>query len=143
AEHFGTMDAIMQADMDQLTSIRDIGQITAQSILAFFADSNNRDLIAKLKEYGLTMSQQKREITESVFNGKTVVLTGSLEQYTRTQAKEVLLSLGANVTGSVSKKTDLVIYGQAAGSKLTKARELGIETMTEEEFAKEVEHAGI
>lgn len=141
AEHFGSMDAIAQADVETLTSIRDIGQITAESIVAFFAEETNRHLIYTLKEQGLNMYQEQRTIKESLFTGKTVVLTGSLEVYTRNQAKEVLESLGANVTGSVSKKTDLVIYGSAAGSKLQKAQDLNIQTMTEEEFIQEVEHA--
>lgn len=141
AEHFGSMDALMEADVETLTQIKDIGHITAKSIVAFFEQESNRRMIEVLREKGLTFTQEKRQVQESLFTGKTVVLTGSLELYTRNQAKEVLESLGANVTGSVSKKTDLVIYGTAAGSKLTKAQSLGIDTMTEQEFVEEVEHA--
>lgn len=84
------------------------------------------------------MDSEKEEVFESMFTGKTIVLTGTLTQMTRNEAKELLQSLGANVSGSVSKKTDLVIYGEAAGSKLTKANALGVMTMDEETFMKEV-----
>ena len=84
------------------------------------------------------MSTDAAQVKESPFTGKTVVLTGTLTRYTRNEAKALLQQLGANVTGSVSKKTDLVIYGENAGSKLSKAAELGVETMDEEAFAQEV-----
>lgn len=141
AQEFGSMDALIQASLEDLTNIRDIGQITAQSILAFFEDEKNIHLITTLKSVGLKMEQEKQVKLESRFTNKTVVLTGTLEHYTRNEAKAILESLGANVAGSVSKKTDYVIYGQAAGSKLTKAQQLGVATMTEEEFVEEVENA--
>ena len=87
------------------------------------------------------MIQEKEEIRESRFTNKTVVLTGTLESYTRSEAKKILEAFGANVAGSVSKRTDLVIYGTAAGSKLEKARNLGVDLMSEEEFVQEVSHA--
>ena len=141
ANYFGSMDALMRADVDTLVSINDIGPITAQSIVEFFKDESNQKLIQTLKEQGLNMIQEKQEIKASRFTNKTVVLTGTLEHYTRNEAKEILENLGANVSGSVSKKTDYVIYGTAAGSKLAKAQNLGVATMSEEEFVEEVENA--
>lgn len=141
ANYFVSMDALMKADVDTLVSINDIGPITAQSIVEFFKDESNQKLIQTLKEQGLNMIQEKQEIKASRFTNKTVVLTGTLEHYTRNEAKEILENLGANVSGSVSKKTDYVIYGTAAGSKLAKAQNLGVATMSEEEFVEEVENA--
>ena len=141
ANYFGSMDALMKADVDTLVSINDIGPITAQSIVEFFKDESNQKLIQTLKEQGLNMIQEKQEIKASRFTNKTVVLTGTLEHYTRNEAKEILENLGANVSGSVSKKTDYGIYGTAAGSKLAKAQNLGVATMSEEEFVEEVENA--
>lgn len=141
ANYFGSMDALMKADVDTLVSINDIGPVTAQSIVEFFKDESNQKLIQTLKEQGLNMIQEKQEIKASRFTNKTVVLTGTLEHYTRNEAKEILENLGANVSGSVSKKTDYVIYGTAAGSKLAKAQNLGVATMSEEEFVEEVENA--
>lgn len=141
ANYFGSMDALMKSDVDTLVSINDIGPITAQSIVEFFKDESNQKLIQTLKEQCLNMIQEKQEIKASRFTNKTVVLTGTLEHYTRNEAKEILENLGANVSGSVSKKTDYVIYGTAAGSKLAKAQNLGVATMSEEEFVEEVENA--
>ena len=138
AARFLTMDALMAADVETLQAIRDIGAITAESIVAFFAEEKNRELIDHLKAFGLRMSSETQQVQESPFTGKTVVLTGTLTRYTRNEAKALLQRLGANVTGSVSKKTDLVIYGENAGSKLSKASELGVATMDEETFAQEV-----
>lgn len=140
ADHFLSMDALMHADLEELTQLKDIGDITAQSVLAFFAEEKNVQMIQTLRDCGLRMEQTKKEIQASRFTNKTVVLTGTLEHYTRKEAKAILESLGANVSGSVSKKTDYVIYGSAAGSKLTKAEQLGVSTMTEEEFIGEVEN---
>lgn len=141
ANYFGSMDALMKSGVDTLVSINDIGPITAQSIVEFFKDESNQKLIQTLKEQGLNMIQEKQEIKANRFTNKTVVLTGTLEHYTRNEAKEILENLGANVSGSVSKKTDYVIYGTAAGSKLAKAQNLGVATMSEEEFVEEVENA--
>lgn len=141
AKHFGNMDALIQASQEELVAINDIGEITAQSILAFFKEEKNLHLIQVLKEQGLNMVQEKEEIRESRFTNKTVVLTGTLESYTRSEAKKILEAFGANVAGSVSKRTDLVIYGTAAGSKLEKARNLGVDLMSEDEFVQEVSNA--
>lgn len=138
AKYFLSMDALMAANEEELVAIKDIGQITAECITAFFHEPKNMELIAHLKGYGLRMDTEAEQIQESSFSGKTIVLTGTLTQMTRNDAKALLESLGANVSGSVSKKTDLVIYGEAAGSKLTKANSLGVMTMDEDTFMKEV-----
>ena len=138
AKHFLTMEKLMAASEEELVAIKDIGDITAQSIVAFFREPKNVELIDHLRGFGLRMDSEEEIIQESMFTGKTVVLTGSLQQKTRNEAKELLESLGANVSGSVSKKTDLVIYGEAAGSKLTKAQSLGVATMDEATFLQEV-----
>ena len=141
AEQFGDIDTLMHACVDELVLIHDIGLITASSVVAFFKEEKNLHLIDVLKQAGCNFKQEKKQVVESRFTNKTCVLTGTLEHYTRNEAKAILESLGANVSGSVSKKTDYVIYGTAAGSKLTKAQSLGVMTMSEEEFVQEVENA--
>ena len=137
AQTFLSMDALMSADEETLCSIKDIGLITARSIRAYFEEEKNQLLIETLKQAGLNMTTEKEVVEESFFTGKTVVLTGTLQTLKRNDAKAMLERLGATVTGSVSKKTDLVIYGESAGSKLDKANALGIMTMDEETFIKE------
>lgn len=138
AKTYGNIDDLMAAEEAELTAIKDIGVVTAQSIRAYFAEPKNKELIAHLKGFGLRMDTDKEVIKESIFTGKTVVLTGTLQYLKRNEAKALLERIGANVSGSVSKKTDLVIYGEASGSKLSKAKELGVATMDEEAFMKEV-----
>lgn len=138
AQHFKTMDALMQADKEELTNIRDIGEITAISILDFFGLESNRQMIEKLRLAGCRMDSDEVQTNESMFTGKTVVLTGSLHLFTRDEARGLLERLGANVASSVSKKTDLVIYGENAGSKLEKALQLNISVMDEATFMEEV-----
>lgn len=141
ARHLKSLDAIMQADLEQLTQIDEIGDKMAQSVMDFFNDEVNIKRIDKLKAAGVNMyAEEEAEIDmNTFFAGKTFVLTGSLVQYKRSEAKKVIESFGGKVTGSVSKKTDYVVYGENAGSKLTKADELGVETMTEEAFVELVE----
>lgn len=142
AQKFGHLHALAKATQEELTDIQDIGEKMADSIVAYFENEEALQLINELENLGLNMKYngplpvQTEEIT-SALAGKTVVLTGKLEQLTRNEAKEKLESLGANVTGSVSKKTDLVIAGADAGSKLTKANELGIEVWDEEKMLEE------
>ena len=138
AERFETMQGLMIAEVSDLTQIRDIGEITAQTVYDFFQDQSNQHLIASLVEHGLNMICFKEEKLETMFTGKTCVLTGTLSVMTRSEAQALLESWGATVSGSVSKKTDYVIYGENAGSKLTKAQSLGVATMTENEFMEEV-----
>lgn len=138
AKKYLIIDALMNAQIEDLTAIKDIGEITAKSIKAFFEEERNVELIEHLKALGLNMTSEAEEVLQSRFTDQTVVLTGSLTQLTRNEAKAILERLGANVSGSVSKKTDLVIYGEAAGSKLEKARALGVPVMDEATFMKEV-----
>lgn len=138
AQRFKTMDALMEAEISDLEEIKDIGTITAEAIVAFFADPKQKEMIAFLKNKGVNMTCIQDEVVESYFSGKTVVLTGSLQFFDRKEATALLEKMGAHVTGSVSKKTDLVIFGENAGSKLTKAAEYNIMTMSEEHFMEEV-----
>lgn len=138
AKKYLIIDALMNAQIEDLTAIKDIGEITAKSIKAFFEEARNVELIEHLAALGLNMTSEAEEVLQSRFTDQTVVLTGSLTQLTRNEAKAILERLGANVSGSVSKKTDLVIYGEAAGSKLEKARALGVPVMDEATFMKEV-----
>lgn len=137
AAHFQNMEAFMNASVEQLSEIKDIGPVTAEYIRDFFMEESNREMITKLRFYGVNMNYIDTSISnDSVFAGKTVVLTGTLEKYSRNEATALLENLGAKVSGSVSKKTDYVIYGTEAGSKLDKARELGVTTLDESEFEK-------
>ncbi|WP_438600260.1 NAD-dependent DNA ligase LigA [Faecalibaculum rodentium] len=142
ADAFGSMDAIMAATKEELAAVKYIGGTTAESLTTWFAQTANQGLIQSLKEAGLNMVQAPKEVpsVSSPFAGKTVVLTGTLSGMSRNEAKALLESLGATVAGSVSKKTDLVIYGDKAGSKLAKAQELGVATMPEAEFLQEAGH---
>lgn len=133
AARFETLDALCEATLDDLTAVDDIGIITAQSVLNWFSDPQSKHLIGRLKQAGVNMTTAKQE-SDQRFAGMTFVLTGSLEQFTRTEATEMIESRGGKASGSVSKKTSYVVAGEAAGSKLRKAQELGIPVLTEEEF---------
>ncbi len=137
ASYYGSMDAFMEASLESLSEIKDIGPVTAEYIRDFFAEENNLEMIRQLKLFGVNMNYIDNSISnDSVFNGKTVVVTGTLENYTRNQISELLENLGAHVASSVSKNTDYVIYGKEAGSKLRKAQELNVTTIDETEFGK-------
>lgn len=140
-EHFATLDELAAADMETLTAIPDIGPVVAESIRSFFALEANRDFIYRLREAGVNLDRKGGAApeAETSLTGKTVVLTGSLERMTRDGARQLLRSLGASVTGGVSKKTDLVVAGAAAGSKLKKAESLGIEIWSEQNLLDLVE----
>ncbi|WP_367614339.1 BRCT domain-containing protein [Allobaculum sp. Allo2] len=142
ADAFHSMDALMNASESELSAVKFIGDVSARSIHSFFAQEENQKLIAALKTLGLNMEEAPKEAvnSDSFFAGKTVVLTGTLEQMPRSKAKEILESLGASVAGSVSKKTSLVIAGASAGSKLAKAESLGIPVWSEDDFLKEISH---
>jgi len=133
AEHFGSMDALMEATEEELQQVNEVGPRIAQSIIEFFAEAKNRDLVKRLREAGLKFSGKKKE-RGTKLAGKTFVLTGTLERYSRDQAKKMLEDAGGRVSGSVSKKTDYVIAGSDAGSKLDKAKELGIPVIGEKDM---------
>ena len=133
AAAFGSMDALMEAPLEALTAVPDIGEITAQSIYEWFRQDQSQHLIRRLREAGLNF-ESKRVITDTRLAGKTVVLTGTLSRFTREEATEKIELLGGKASGSVSRKTSFVVAGENAGSKERKARELGIPVLTEDEF---------
>ena len=133
---FKSIDGLRNAKFDELVSVQDVGDIVAKCVLEFFHEEKVLDTIEQLLELGVNPAFEEQLIVESSFNGKTVVVTGTLQNYSRGEIKAKLESLGAKVSGSVSKKTDYVIAGEEAGSKLTKAQDLGVTVLTEEEFEK-------
>jgi DNA ligase (NAD+) len=139
ASNFHHLDALMDASEDDLVAIDEIGGVIAQSVVSYFADDANQAMLMELKWAGLNLSYRSNVTEKEEFSGKTFVLTGKLEYYKRSEAKQRIESLGGTVTGSVSKKTDYVIAGSDAGSKLDKAQELGIPVLSEEEFRKLLE----
>ena len=133
----------MAASEEDLTRIPDVGSIMADSVVQFFRDEQNIEFINALKRAGVSLLYKARVNFASIFTGKTVVLTGGLDTMTRSQAEEILTQLQAKVTGSVSKSTDIVIYGHDAGSKYNKALQLGIQLMDEDSFTAELDRLGI
>jgi DNA ligase (NAD+) len=135
AEHFGSMDALMQATQEELQEVNEVGPRIAASIVEFFQEPRNRDLVKQLRDAGLTFTGAKKE-RGTKLAGKTFVLTGTLPNYSREQAKKMIEDAGGRVSGSVSKKTDYVVAGADAGSKLDKAKELGLRVIDEKEMEK-------
>ncbi|MDM0798507.1 NAD-dependent DNA ligase LigA [Clostridium perfringens] len=129
-----SLENLEKATFEELVSVQDVGDIVARSIIEFFKEERTLKVINELLSLGVNPHYEKKEVLESPFMGKTVVVTGTLENYSRTSIKEKLESLGAKVSGSVSKKTDFVIAGEAAGSKYDKAKSLGVTILSEEEF---------
>jgi len=134
AAHFGSLDALMAATEEELTEINDVGAVTARCIVDYFAGEQARDLIRRLKEAGVNMVSTAEKVDDR-FAGMTFVLTGTLERFGRKEAQALIEERGGKAAGSVSKKTTYVVAGEAAGSKLKKAQELGIPVLTEDEFA--------
>ncbi|MFQ6615631.1 MAG: NAD-dependent DNA ligase LigA [Fidelibacterota bacterium] len=141
AREFRTLDALRNADLDTLEEIEEVGPIVADSVTKFFANPDNRKVIERCLEGGIMLESPREAAAPETrsLDGKTFVFTGSLEQFTRQEAKRVVENLGGRATGSISGNTDYVVAGDAAGSKLKKAVELGITVLTEEEFLKMVE----
>ena len=133
AATFGSLDALMNASLEELTAVEDVGQITAQSIYDWASQPQSRHMIQRLREAGVNF-ESKRVITDTRFAGKTFVLTGALSKFTREEATEKIELFGGKAAGSVSKKTSFVVVGENAGSKERKARELGIPILSEDEF---------
>jgi DNA ligase (NAD+) len=138
AQQFGTMEKLQQATEEEIISIHEIGVKIAESVVKYFDKPEVTETINRLREAGVNMEYKGPRLeevkTDSPFSGKTVVLTGTLEKVTRKEAQQLIEVRGGKVSGSVSKKTDLVVAGEAAGSKLAKANELGIEVIDEETF---------
>lgn len=134
AKRFGSLDNLMKATKEELTAVDEIGDVMADSILTFFAEPKNQESIEKLRAAGVNFESHEVAESDSRFVGKTFVLTGTLPTYKREEAKEIIERLGGKVSGSVSKKTDFVLAGEEAGSKLDKANALGVEVIDEEKF---------
>ena len=130
AEHFGSMDALMNASEEELQQVNEVGPRIAQSLVEFFHEAKNRKLLKELQERGLRLTGVRKE-RGTKLAGKTFVITGTLARYSRDEAKKLLEDAGGKVTGSVSKKTDYVVAGDEAGSKLDKAKELGVSVIDE------------
>ena len=133
AEHFGSMDALMNAGQEELEAVNEVGPKIAESIAEFFHEPRNRELVKRLRDAGLTFTGKKRE-RGTKLAGKTFVLTGTLAKYSRDEAKKLIEDAGGKVSGSVSKKTDYVVAGSDAGSKLDKAKELGVRVIEEDDM---------
>ena len=133
AAHFGSLDALAQADVEALTQVSDVGEVTAQCIAQWFAQEQSQHMLQRLREAGVNF-ESKRVISDAKFAGMTFVLTGALQKFTREEASEKIELLGGKVSGSVSKKTTYVVVGENAGSKERKALELGIPILSEEDF---------
>jgi DNA ligase (NAD+) len=133
AEHFGTLDAIMEAGRDELLEIEGFGGIMADSVVDYFRKPESRELVERLRAAGVNMESQKTTVDDR-FAGKTFVLTGTLPTYKRSEAAALIEQYGGTVSGSVSKKTDYLLAGESAGSKLDKANALGVTVLSEDEF---------
>ena len=134
AKRFDNIDNLASATIEELSEVEDIGPIVAQSINEFFAQEQTKDLISRLKNAGVNTQRIKEEEEDNRFEGKTFVLTGSLEKYSREEASNIIEKFGGKTSSSVSKKTSYVLAGEDAGSKLTKAQNLGVQIITEAEF---------
>jgi len=133
AQHFGSIDALMKAGVEELQQVNEVGPRIAESIRDFFDEPRNVDLVEKLRKAGLQFTGKKKQ-RGTQLAGKTFVLTGTLANHTRDDAKKMIQDAGGRVSGSVSKKTDYVVAGSDAGSKLDKARELGVKVIGEKEM---------
>ena len=136
AEHFQTLDALKNASLEELQSLREVGEIVSKSVYDFFRDEKVLRQIELLREAGLNFTQPKKELAGNVLAGKTIVFTGELQTLKRTEAERLTKQYGGYASGSVSKKTSFVVAGEAAGSKLKKAKELNIPVISEEDFLK-------
>lgn len=141
AERFGSMDALRAATAEELTGMDDVGEIVAESVRGFFADPANRRLVDALLAEGVVPEAPQRPAEGGAFEGMTVVVTGTLASMSRAEAEEAVRQAGGKAAGSVSKKTSLVVYGEAAGSKLTKAQALGVPVADEAEFLRRLGRA--
>ena len=133
AQKFGSMEALEQATVEDLTNVDDIGEITASFLRDWFESEQSQDLLRRLRDAGVNMTSNERQ-TDDRFAGMTFVLTGTLERFSREEAQAMIEARGGKASGSVSKKTTYVVAGEAAGSKLKKANELGIPVLSEQEF---------
>lgn len=136
ADHFGSIEAMMKAAEEEITSVHEIGESISSSVVNYFKEEHNLEIIRRLRQAGLRFEGKKETAAKVFFAGKTFVLTGSLEKFSRDDAAALIEKAGGKVSSSVSKKTDYVIAGESAGSKLQKAKDLGVAVISEEEFIK-------
>ena len=141
ADHFGSLDKLDEASREELIEVEEIGPKVAGSIVDFFGEKQNHKLLEKLRRAGLPFQRQRPKKKGNRLEGKTFVLTGTLEKWTRDQVRELIEAQGGRVAASVSKKTDYVVAGAEPGSKLDKAKKLGVQTLDEKQFAKLVGEA--
>ncbi|MFL5484387.1 MAG: BRCT domain-containing protein, partial [Gemmatimonadaceae bacterium] len=138
AQHFGTMDAIVAASANDILNVRGIGQTIADGVVAFFSDRAGRALVEKLRSHGVNFVEPRAVAAGGPLSGQTAVITGTLPTLSRTKATQTNEAAGARVTGSVSKTTDFLVSGEDAGSKLDKAKSLGVEIIDEAELLRRV-----
>lgn len=142
ADYFLSIDKLIQASEEEITEVREIGPSISKSVKKFFSDKHNIDIIKRLKKQGLVFESEKSEIKENFFSDKTFVITGTLENFSREEAGNKIVALGGKVTSSVSNKTDFLLVGENVGSKLNKAKKLGIKILSEKQFTDEVDKTG-
>jgi DNA ligase (NAD+) len=134
ADSFGSIEKLSNATQAELEGVEGIGPRIAESVVRFFKERHTRELVRRLQQSGVTLKSEKKKSSAQPFSGKSFVLTGGLESMTRDEAKEKIETLGGKVTSNVSAKTDFVVVGSDAGSKLDKAVELGVKTLDEKAF---------
>ncbi|HOW28554.1 MAG TPA: NAD-dependent DNA ligase LigA [Elusimicrobiota bacterium] len=138
ASHFGSLDKLMEATTEDLTALHEVGPVMAESVVNFFKQPLVKKLIKKFKELGINPKEEKSKIKSTILSGKTIVFTGELKSFSRSEAERLAREHGANVTSSVSKNTSFVVVGAEPGSKFQKAQKLGVEVISEEEFKKRI-----
>jgi DNA ligase (NAD+) len=138
AQHFGTLDALMKASADDILDVRGIGSTIANGVVDYFADPGGQRLIEKLRRHGVSFTEPRAVVAGGPLSGKTVVITGTLPTLSRSKATAMIEAAGGRVTGSVSKSTDFLVAGEEAGSKLDKAKTLGVEVIDEAELLRRV-----
>ena len=143
ADKFGSIEKLSKATLEDLEGIREVGPVTAESVVGFFGQASTKKLLKKLEDAGVQMDIVEKVAGDNPFRGKTIVLTGTLESIERSAAEALLRKLGAHPSGSVSKKTNILVAGPGAGSKLTKAQELGISIWDEKKFLSELQKSGV
>jgi DNA ligase (NAD+) len=141
AEHFGSIDRLMQASQEEIAQLPGIGEVVAASVYEFFHSPQGRKLVQELKELGIKMTEPRKAAATGPLVGKTIVVTGTLKNFSRKEIEDLIHQLGGKAAGSVSRNTDFVIVGEEPGSKLEKARQLGIKTISEEEFLRMIGRA--
>jgi DNA ligase (NAD+) len=138
AQHFGTLDAILSATADDILNVRGIGSTIAEGVVAYFSDPAGRALVEKLRSHGLNFTEPRAVVAGGPLSGKTLVITGTLPTLSRAKATATIEAAGGRVTGSVSKSTDFLLAGDDAGSKLEKAKSLGVTIIDEADLLRRV-----